>query len=235
MIDLEQLINNYQPTEVTKKMVAKFPPVILSGISGAGKNAIITQLLKTGSYYYFVTCTTRSPRENNGVMEKEGVDYYFLSVDQAREMLEEQAFVEAKFVHGTIYGTSVAEYERAVQAGKTPIVDVDVQGVMEYKAIAPNATALFVLPPSYEVWTQRLKKRFGSEKEFLVAWPKRRESAIKELEIALESHQFEWVINDDLNDTVEAVKKLIISPSTDFMTKEQKQIAKNLLAKLKAE
>jgi guanylate kinase len=216
-------------------MVAKFPPVILAGVSGSGKNAIITQLLKTGNYHYFVTCTTRLPRENDGVMEKEGVDYYFLSTDQARDMLERQAFVEAKFVHGTIYGTSVAEYERAVRADKIPIFDVDVQGVMEYKAITPSTTALFVLPPSYEVWLERLKKRFSDEEEFLAAWPKRRESAIRELEAALESHQFEWIINDDLDESAEVAKQLIASPSTDFVTKEQKQIAKDLLAKLKTE
>lgn len=234
MTDLEQLVNDYQPKESIKEIVRKLPPVLLVGISGVGKDTIVDRLLETGDYYCFVNCTTRAPRENNGVMEQEGFDYYFLSIEQAQEMLEKQAFVESKFVHGTIYGTSVTEYERAAQAGKTPMTDVDVQGALEYKKIAPHATALFILPPSYEAWMERLKKRY-SEEEFLAAWPKRRESAIKELETALESQQFEWVINDDLDEAVETAKQLIASPSTDFVTKEQKQIAKDLLTKLKAE
>lgn len=234
MMDLEQLINNYQPTETTKSLIAKFPPVLLAGVSGAGKNAIINQLLKLGEYHDLITCTTRPPRNNDGVMEQDGVDYYFLTGEQARQMIEERAFIEAKLVHGTIYGSSVAEYQKAVSERKTPIADIDVQGVKEYKVITPNATALFVLPPSYEVWLDRLKKRFKTEAEFLAVWPKRRESAIKELETALESHQFEWVINDDLTKTVVTVQQLIASPSTEFITKKQKQLASELLDKLKS-
>lgn len=234
--ELEILINNYQPTEAMCKMVAKFPPVLLAGVSGAGKNAIINQLLETGDYHDLITCTTRPPRDNDGVMEQDGVDYYFLSEADARAMLEKQEFIEAKLVHGTtIYGSSVAEYAKAVNAGKVPIADVDVQGVMEYKNMAPGATALFVLPPSYEVWLGRLKNRFQSEADFLAAWPKRRESAIKELEIALSSHQFEWVINDDLSTAVAQVKQLLVSPSSDFITREQKQIALELLERLRSQ
>lgn len=229
------MIENYQPKESVREMVAQFPPVLLAGISGAGKNAIISQLLKTGKYHDLITCTTRSPRENDGVMEQEGVDYYFLSNNQAQTMLEQQAFIEAKLVHGTIYGSSVAEYEKAVRTGKIPIADIDVQGVLEYKAMAPNTTALFILPPSYEVWLERLRGRFKSETEFMAVWPKRCESAIQELQTALECQQFEWVINDNLTEAVETVKYLAASSSTDFVTKEQKQIAEDLLARLKAE
>lgn len=236
MLDMEQLVKEYQPTLEVRRLVETNPPVLFVGVSGAGKNTIINQLLTTGGYHDLITCTTRPPRDNDGVMERDGIDYYFLSDERARQMIEQQEFIEVKLVHGTtIYGSSVAEYQKAVMASKTPIADVDVQGAMEYKNMAVNSVALFVLPPSYEVWLERLKKRFDNEVEFLAVWPKRRESAIKELEIALESQQFEWVVNDDLSDAVNEVKRLIASPGSDFATKSQKQLARDLLAKLKVE
>lgn len=231
----ERLVSNYQPSEQSKQLILQARPVFLAGISGAGKDTIKQELLKTEQFYHIVSHTTREPRSNNGIMEVDGEDYHFISMKQAVQMLERQAFVEAKFVHGTIYASSAAEYARAVASGKTPIADIDVQGVVEYKKLAPNTKALFILPPSYEVWMERLKKRFSSEAEFLAAWPKRRDSSIMELEFALSSHVFEWVINGDFGSAIISARQLIDAPSGDFATAEQKQIAKELLTELKAD
>ena len=234
-MDFEQikaLVKNYQPSEATKKMISDHPPVLLAGVSGAGKNYLLSELLKTGNYHDFVTHTTRVPRENQGKLEQDAIDYYFINNAQAITMLQNQAFIEAKIVHDYLYGSSVAEYQKALALGKTPIADIDVQGVVEYKKIAPSTKALFILPPSYEVWLDRLKKRFASEDEFLTAWEKRRQSAIQELEFALSSHLFEWVINDNIAVSVVEANRLIKNGNIDFATAEQKQIAKDLLGRL---
>ena len=232
-MSLESLITNYQPSAETQRLISENPPVLVTGVSGAGKNYLIDQLVKTGKYGNLVTCTTRLPRENDGVLEQDGLDYYFIDLPKAQLMLEEQDFIEAKFVHGNVYGSSVAEYKRVIGLGKTPIADIDVQGVAEYKKNAPDTKAIFVLPPSYEVWMERLKKRFKSESEFLQVWPKRRDSSIKELEFALSSHLFEWVINGASDSVVISAERVINLPTSAFVTAEQKQLAKNLLEELK--
>lgn len=230
--DLQTLIDNYQPSAETKNLVATHPLVLVAGISGAGKDTIARQLVVTGKYQQFVSHTTRPPRINDGRTEVNGQDYYFIDQQQAEAMIIQQEFIEVKLVHGTIYGSSVAEFQKAVDSHKIPINNVDVQGVNEYKQLSDRVTALFVLPPSYEIWLERLKKRYSTEADFAINWPKRRGSAIRELEFALNSKQFEWVINDDLAQVVQEADRLISNQAVDFATPEQKQIAKQILYKL---
>jgi len=78
-------------------------------------------------------------------------------------MLREGAFIEAKTYSGNLYGTSVTEIVHANQEGKIAITDMEVQGVAEYKAIAPKVIAEFILPPNFEEWQRRLHSRYGDE------------------------------------------------------------------------
>ena len=159
MSEIENLITNYQPTKSTVQLVRDTKIALLAGISGAGKDTIKKRLLKLPEFRDIVSHTTRSPRINNGSIEQDGIDYHFIDQKIAEEMLQNNEFIEAKFVHGTVYGTSVAELKLAHDQNRVAITDVDVQGVEEYERLAPESIAIFIVPPDYQTWLERLKKR----------------------------------------------------------------------------
>ena len=210
MNNLEELIAEYQPVESTIQLVRDTKIALLAGISGAGKDTIKKRLLKLPEFRDIVSHTTRPPRINNGSIEQDGVDYHFINQKIAEEMLQNNEFIEAKFVHGTVYGTSVAELKLAHDQNRVAITDVDVQGVEEYERLAPESIAIFIVPPDYQTWIERLKKRYGTEEDFRTEWPKRRQSAISELAHALEVPYYHVIINDDLDRAVRVTEEIIL-------------------------
>lgn len=236
MEELEQLITHYQPTAETIALVRRTKVALLAGISGAGKDTIKRQLLRDPTFRDIVSHTTRAPRVNNNRAEENGVDYHFINLETARTMLEQHEFIEAKFVHGTVYGTSVAELRAAHDEGRIAITDVDVQGVAEYEALAPESISIFIVPPDYDTWMTRLKSRYATEAEFIAEWPKRRASSIKELTHALEVPYYHVIINDDLERAVRVCRE-IIQRGDVFNRKddEARLVARNLLERITAE
>lgn len=87
MESLELLVNNYQPSDEAIREFQKPTIILIAGIAGAGKNTVMSELLKTGEYYDLVTTVTREPRHNDGVLEQDGIDYHFITHDQAVERL----------------------------------------------------------------------------------------------------------------------------------------------------
>lgn len=209
MSEIENLIAEYQPVESTVQLVRDTKIALLAGISGAGKDTIKKQLLKLSEFRDIVSHTTRPPRINNGRAEQDGVDYHFIDQKIAEEMLMSHKFIEAKFVHGTVYGTSAAELKLAHDQNQVAITDVDVQGVAEYEQLASGCIAIFIVPPNYKTWLERLKKRYATEADFQAEWPKRHQSAIKELAHALEVPYYHVIINDDLERAVRVCKEII--------------------------
>jgi guanylate kinase len=205
----KQLLSNYQPSQQAVETLRQQRLVIFAGVSSSGKNTIMNELLKTGKYHDIITSTTRLPRENNGVMERNGVDYHFLTTEQAIEKLQAGEYVEVAPVHERINGVLVSELEKAEAAGKIPIIDVDVQGVKTFKRLSDNIIAIFVVPPSYDEWLARMKARYDTEEDFLAAWPIRRQSAIMELEDALNEPYYHFLVNEDLGQAVHSAEKII--------------------------
>lgn len=234
MEDLSELISNYQTPDIAKDLIRSTRIVLLSGITGAGKDTIKRELLKSDEYRDIVSHTTRQPRTNSGILEVDGVDYHFIDIQTSREMLKNQGYIEAKFVHGTVYGTSVSELQSIHDGGKTAITDLDVQGVAEYKKISQDVISIFVLPPDYNTWRERLKIRYGLTDVSVDDWAKRRESAIRELEHALLVPYYHFVINDDLDLAVESARKIISHATDEFHSKddEARLIARDILAEI---
>lgn len=204
--EIKQLIKNYKPSQRSIDILKRQKLVIFAGTAGAGKNAIMNEMLKTGMYHVIVTSTTREPRENDGVMERDGVDYHFLTTDQALDNLKKGEYVEVAVVHEKINGVLVSELEKAEQNGKQPILDVNVQGVHTFKSLSDRVVAIFVVPPSYEEWMKRLKSRYDTPEDFEAAWPIRHASAIKELEDALTQPYYHFLINEDLSQAVRSAQ-----------------------------
>ena len=227
-MNLEELIKNYQPTRQTIDLARQSRLALLAGISGAGKDTIVRSLTaKNPIFHSLVSHTTRQPRHNNNKLEVDGVDYHFINNDIARDMLERQGFVEAKFVHGTVYGTSVAELQEASKSGKIAITEIDVQGVAEFKKLLPDAISIFIVPPAYDIWLERLKSRYSSDDEFMAEWQKRRASSISELRHALDVPYYHFIINDDLSRAVRV--------SEDIILREDVFYEKDIEARLRAE
>jgi guanylate kinase len=129
---------------------------IISGPSGVGKDAVLDKL-KTSSLpiRYIVTTTTRSRREN----EIDGIHYKFVSREHFQELIDSNSMLEWANVYGNMYGVPATDIEEALVSGQDVMVKVDIQGVENYKKIFPDAVSIFLMPPSLEDLTTRLKGR----------------------------------------------------------------------------
>lgn len=204
------LIDNYQPNPQAVALVRRVPKVLIAGISGAGKNSTIDKLLETKKFHFIVSHTTRKPRKNNGVMEKDKTSFHFIDFNQVIKMLKNHEFVEVKWVHRhNIYGTAVSEFQKISTQDKTAIADVDIGGVEEYMKLAPETTKpIFILPPSFDIWQQRFQFRYqghAGEDDLKT----RLHSAVQEIEHVLSKSYFSIVINDDLDNAVTQVQAIV--------------------------
>ncbi len=132
--------------------------VIISAPSGAGKTTIVRHLLGSGLNLAFsVSATTRQPRGN----EEDGKDYFFLPVDEFRELIARDAFVEWEEVYKDLfYGTLRSEIEKIWSRGQDVIFDVDVKGGLNLKKIfGKKSIALFIMPPDITELRKRLRIR----------------------------------------------------------------------------
>jgi guanylate kinase len=176
-------------------------PLILSAPSGAGKTTIAKELLsRRADLGYSVSCTTRAPRRG----EIDGRDYTFVSRDQFLDRQSRNEFAEWAEVHGHLYGTLRSEVERVLSSGRHVVMDIDVQGALQFKAAFPGTVTVFVLPPSADVLLKRLRQRKTESPEQLVA---RLRSAVDELR-AVEEYRY-VVINDDLERSIARVSAII--------------------------
>ena len=175
--------------------------IVVSGPSGAGKSTILARVLAEMEQLRFsVSHTTRAPREG----ETEGVQYHFVDRAAFEEMRRRGAFLESAEVHGQLYGTSRAEYERAEREGTDLLLDLDVQGAHHVRDAFADAVTVFILPPSYVDLERRLRGR-GAENEG--NFRRRLQAAGEELTLY---RNYEYaIINDDLDRSVESLKSVI--------------------------
>jgi guanylate kinase len=176
-------------------------PLVLSAPSGAGKTTIARRLReRRGDVVFSISATTREPRPG----EVDGVDYHFVSEDAFRRMIEAGELIEWAEVHGSYYGTPLANVRQARERGEYLALDIDVQGARQIRAAVPEAVHVFILPPSGQALVERLVGR-GSEDEARVQ--KRLRNALAEIATAAEFDHV--VVNDDLDAAVEDVNAVL--------------------------
>lgn len=178
--------------------------IIISAPSGTGKSTIINALLDRGEIdmKFSISATNRQPRGE----EVHGVNYYFLSDDEFRSAIAQDAFVEYEEVYpGRFYGTLKSEVERITAEGHNVILDIDVKGGLNVKKLyGEDALSIFIQPPGLEVLRQRLTSRATDSAE---AIEQRLAKAEYELSFAPE---FDWVVvNDSLDRAVAEVDTVI--------------------------
>jgi guanylate kinase len=180
-------------TSFSNSMMQANKIIILTAPSGAGKTSITKYLLQNYLQLAFsVSAATRSPRNN----EQDGVDYYFMTVEEFQKKVKQDAFAEWEMVYeGKYYGTLKSELQRIWNENKTPILDIDVKGALHIQLQYPdNSLSIFIEPPSIEELKRRLKAR-GTEN--LETVQTRLNKATYELSF---KHQFDIIIvNDDLD------------------------------------
>ena len=207
---LTDKLKNYKASPDTTKLIQDTQILLLVGPTGAGKDSLKQKLLETGNFHHIISHTTRLPRINHGILEENGKDYHFIDKSTAEKMLAEQAFIEAKVYSGNLYGTSVAEIQKAHDEGKIAMTDIEVQGVAEYKALDPNVMAVFLLPPDFETWQKRLQSRYGDVVD-AADYRLRLETALHELDELQKTNYYVAVINEDLDVVFEQIETIISS------------------------
>ncbi len=209
MDKIKFLVKNYQTPPEAISLVENTKILLVAGISGAGKDTIKKQLLKDTEYRDIVSHTTRPIRSNNGNDEIDGVDYSFISLDKAEEMLIDRQFIEAKFVHGKVYGTSISQIKQAHDNDQISITDIDIEGISEYKKLSDKVVAVFILPPDYKTWRARFANRYSSADEFEAEFNKRLPEAIRALEKALSRPYYHFILNDDFRNSARIIDQIM--------------------------
>lgn len=203
MNQLEQSIDTYKMPEEAKRLILDHPSLNIAGPTGAGKGTMAQYLTQTGNYNPVVSDTTRLPRPFGNGYEVNGVHYWFIDEKMALEKLDTGAYVEAKLVHGdTLYGTSIDSYKRVIENGRTPILEIDVKGMEDLMRAAPGFEAILLLPPSFEVWEQRIDGRGDMDLEQKI---RRFGTAVMEYSKPIDNRNFYPVINTEVVDTAELI------------------------------
>lgn len=181
--------------------------VIISAPSGAGKTTLVNKLLKAKLPLLFsISACSRDPREG----EEDKKDYYFLSIEEFKEKIKAQDFIEWEEVYqGNFYGTLKKEIERIWKEKKHVVFDVDVIGGISLKEhFKENSISIFVKPPSMEVLTKRLKKRNTEDRKSI---KNRLEKSFEEMKSIDKFDKI--IVNDELNistkNIIETVEKFL--------------------------
>ncbi len=177
--------------------------IVLSGPSGAGKDAVLTSMKELGCpFEYIVTVTTRPQRDK----ERNNVDYHFISTERFQEMAERKEFLEWANVYGNWYGVPKEPVKQALDKGQDIIVKVDIQGAATIKKILPQAVFIFLVPPSMEELVLRLKQRHTESAFDLALRTKTAEKEIKQLSL------FDYIVvnnQDEIDLAVSDIKAII--------------------------
>jgi guanylate kinase len=182
-------------------MVQKGLLIVLSGPSGAGKGTVCKALLPTmTTTHYSVSCTTRAPRPG----EVEGVNYFFKTVEQFKEMVANDQLLEWAEVYTNYYGTPRKYVEETLESGENVLLEIDIQGALQVKKKFPDGVFIFLVPPSLQELKSRIVGRGTETEESLQI----RFGAAEE-EMSYISEYDYVVVNDKVEDACEKIRAII--------------------------
>jgi len=176
--------------------------VIVSGPSGVGKSTICEEVVKRLDNIYLSVSVTTRPRSEG---EVDGHDYWFISEQEFQERINKGLLLEHAEVFGHLYGTPKDKVEEAMRAGKTVILEIDVQGAKQARAIFPDAVMIFILPPTERDLVERMDHRGRDAAD---AAEERLSGASSEIAAAWQYYKH-MVINEDLQQAVDECVQII--------------------------
>ncbi|MFH1141137.1 MAG: guanylate kinase [Chloroflexota bacterium] len=186
--------------------MSETPPllVVISGPSGAGKDAVLECMkFNHPGWHFVVTATTRPKRPG----ERDGVDYLFLEPSEFQALLAQDGFLEHAQVYGRYYGVPRGQVEEAIRSGKDVIVKTDVQGARTIRAKLPDALLVFLAPPDIQELERRLRQRKSESAEEM---QRRIQTAQQEMDC---QGEFDHVVvnhNGLLDETVAEIERIIL-------------------------
>ncbi len=177
--------------------------VVITGPSGVGKGTICEAVVRRTGAAYSVSATTRPPRPG----EVDGRHYRFVDRETFERMIADDKLLEWAEVFGELYGTPEAPVEEAIAAGRTVILEIDVQGGLQVHRKRPGATFVLILPPDEAELSRRLRGR-GSEAP--AAAERRLAKAKEEIALAQDSGAYNHVVvNDDLEAAIGRLVEIV--------------------------
>ncbi len=226
--DFEAALKDYRLSVEARSLLNDMRLVLLVAPSSSGRNTIIRELLKTKKYHFIVSDTTRNPRTNDGVPEKDGQAYWFRDEKQVLEDIRSGHFLEAAVIHKQqVSGISIRELRKAHDDQKIAITDVEPVGASNIQHLKPDTTIIFVVPPSFPVWIERLHHRGILPEEEV---RRRLESAVQEYESALQESFYTYVVNDRLEDSVRTIHDISVGRrDSTIQQAEAKELIKRLI------
>lgn len=196
---------------------------VISSPTGVGKTTVCNmESSRNSRIKRVITHTTRTLRPG----EKDGVDYFFVSKEKFKEGLRKGEFIEYAVVHGNYYGTSRDALLSIINGGNDALLAIDVQGARNVIRRFSNVVSIFMLPPSFDVWLERVQKD-GDRKDVDV----RLKTSLRELGAAVE---FDYcIINDVLNETIFTLESIIQSQHNrmSFVKHERQRLIDELAKK----
>ena len=166
--------------------------IVISGASGTGKGTVCKKLLaENPNIFYSISATTRKPRAG----ETDGVEYYFVTVDEFKNWIAEEKFLEYAEVYGNFYGTPIHKIEERLNRGEDVLLEIDIQGALNVMKKRPDGVYIFLLPPSLEELKNRIQGRGTESQE---TFERRFKAAFGEIETG---KKYQYVV---VNDTVDA-------------------------------
>ncbi len=174
---------------------------VISAPSGSGKSTLVRRVLDSDPKLTFsISYTTRKPRG----MEKEGQSYHFVGRDSFEKMVEADEFLEHAEVFGNYYGTHRGYLDRAREAGRDLVLDIDVQGAAQLKEKIPDAVSLFILAPSRTELEKRLRARSEDSEEVI---ERRLREAAEEIR---HYRRYDYVlVNSEVEQSVDRLRAII--------------------------
>jgi len=202
---------------------------IIAAPSGCGKTSLVEALIKKiKNIHVSVSHTTRPPRPD----EVNGINYYFISINEFERMIKNNAFVEHAIVFDNHYGSSAKLIKEKLDEGIDVILEIDWQGARQVKINMPNAISIFILPPSKEALLGRLQKRAQDNEQII---KKRMSDAENQMQ---HFSEFDYlIINDDFDNALNDLNLIICRPDKvserlSLSLSEQSKKYRKLLKKL---
>lgn len=175
---------------------------VISGPSGVGKGTLVSKLLDMrDDVVLSISATTRSPRPG----EVDGKNYFFLTKEKFKDLIDADGFIEWAEYASNFYGTPLDFVEEQLAAGKNVILEIEVQGAFQVKEKLPDATLIFIEPPSMDELERRIIGR-GTESEDVI------ESRMRTARVEME-RKMEYdiaVMNDDVDSAVARLSECIV-------------------------